>query len=132
MDIQQLRKIVSDCPKFSGAKVIKPASVCNDGFPGTFNLSYSEAEMVESFSQYLNYNKDLIYSKIQPVIRFQDWSHIVNYDEHSYRYLSVFDSADIGGAIILKDSDDWKNIISFSINSLATFLFGKLQSKYEF
>ncbi len=127
MDIQQLRKIISDCPKFSGAKVFKPASVCNAGFPGTFNLSYSEAEMIENFGQYLDYDKDLIYSKIQPVIRFQDWSHIVNSNEHSYRYLSVFDLADIGGAIILKKSNDWENIVRYSIDSLATFLFEKLQ-----
>lgn len=127
MDIQQLRKIISDWPKFSGAKVVKPASVCNDGFPGTFNLSYSEAEMIENFGQYLDYDKDLIYSKIQPVIRFQDWSHIANHDEHSYRYLSVFDLADIGGSIILKNNDDWKRVVSFSIDSLAIFLFEKLQ-----
>lgn len=127
MDIQQLKKIISDCPKFSGAKSVKPASVCNDGFPGTFNLSYSEAEMIVNFGQYLDYDKDLIYSKIQPVIRFQDWSHIVKLDEHSYRYLSVFDLADIGGSIILKDGSDWENVARFSIDSLATFLFEKLQ-----
>lgn len=127
MNIQQLRKIISDYPKFSDAKIIKSASVCNDGFPGTFNLSYSEAEMIENFGQYLDYNRDLIYSKIQPVIRFQDWSHIANQDDHSYRYLSVFDLADIGGAIILKNGNEWKNVTRFSINSLATFLFEKLQ-----
>lgn len=127
MEIQQLRKMISDSPKFSEAKIVEAASVCNDGFPGTFNLSYSEAEMIENFGQYLNYDKDLIYSKIQPVIRFQDWSHIAHSDEHSYRYLSVFDLADVGGAIILKNGDDWKNAARFSINSLATFLFEKLQ-----
>lgn len=127
MDIQQLRKIISDCPKFSGVKVIGPASVCNDGFPGTFNLSYSEAEMIENFGQYLDYNKDFVYSKIQPVIRFQDWSHIKKSDEHSYRYLSVFDLADVGGSIILKNNNDWENVVRFSINSLATLLFGELE-----
>lgn len=127
MDIQQLRKIISDFPKFSGDKAVKPASVCNDGFPGTFNLSYSEAEMIENFGQYLDYDKDLIYSKIQPVIRFQDWSHIANHDGHSYRYLSVFDLADIGGAIILKNGNDRENVVRFSIDSLAAFLFEKLQ-----
>lgn len=127
MDIYQLRKIISDFPKFSGAKAVKHAPVCNDGFPGTFNLSYSEAEMMENFGQYLDYDKDLIYSKIQPVIRFQDWPHIAKHDEHSYRYLSVFDLADIGGAIILKNSNDWEGVARSSINSLATFLFEKLQ-----
>lgn len=127
MDIQQLRKIASDFPKFFGAKAVKPASVCNDGFPGTFNLSYSEVEMIENFGQYLDYDKDLIYSKIQPVIRFQDWSHIAKHDEHSCRYLSVFDLADIGGAIILKNSNNWEGVARSSINSLATFLFENLQ-----
>lgn len=127
MDVLQLRKIISDCPKFSGTKTVNPASVCNDGFPGTFNLSYSEAEMVENFGQYVDYDKDLIYSKIQPVMRFQDWSHIAGRDEHSYRYLSVFDLADIGGAIILKNGNNWENVARFSIDSLVAFLFEKLQ-----
>lgn len=127
MDINELRNVISDFPKYPGAKTVTPASVCNDGFPGTFNLSYSEAEMIDLWGQYLDYDKNYIYSKIQPVIRFQDWLHIVNCDEHSYRYLSVFDLADIGGSIILKNNNDWKNIVQFSIDSLATFLFEKLQ-----
>lgn len=127
MDIQQLRKMISGCPKFSGTKVVNHASVCNEGFPGTFNLSFTEAEMIKSFGQYLDYDKDLIYSKIQPVIRFQDWSHVERSDEYSYRYLSVFDLADIGGSISLKNGEDWENGVRFSINSLAAFLFEKLQ-----
>ncbi len=127
MDINELRNLISDFPKYTGTKKVPPASICNDGFPGTFNLSYSEAEMINLFGQYLDYDKNYIYSKIQPVIRLQDWIHIENSDEHSYRYLSVFDLADIGGSVILKNNNDWENVIRFSIDSLATFLFKKLQ-----
>ncbi|MDP2812594.1 MAG: hypothetical protein Q8O32_02785 [bacterium] len=123
MDIHELRNIIINYPKFPGTQTVSRASVCNDGFPGTFNLSYSEAEMIEHFGQYLDYDKDLIYSKIQPVIRFQDWEHIAIADEHSYRYLSVFDLADIGGSIVLKQNKNWQKTVQISIDSLAKFLF---------
>lgn len=127
MNIEELRTIISDTPKFLDTKILKPASVCNEGFPGTFNLSYSEAEMIENFHQYLDYDRNFIYSKIQPVIRFQDWSNIAKSDKDSYRYLSVFDLADIGGAVILKGPKNINNVISFSIDSFANFLINKLQ-----
>ncbi len=122
MNIQELRRLVSEVPRFPGAKLVRPASVCNEGFPGTFNLSYSEAEMIEQFGQYLDYKHDFIYSKIQPVIRFQDWLHIAKNDEHCYRYLSVFDLADIGGGIILKDAKRLNEAVVFSLNQLFAFL----------
>jgi len=73
MTNQELRKILHDFPKYPGCKHVKPASVCNSGFPSSFNLSFGEPEMHELFGQYLDYSHDLIYSKIQPCIRHQDW-----------------------------------------------------------
>ncbi len=125
--MEELRSIVQNFPKFPGTIDKKPASVCNDGFPGSFNLSYSEAEMIENFGQYLNYDKDLIYSKIQPVIRYLDWKHIANADEYSYRYLNLFDLADVGGAIVLSDPKNIHEVVEFSIKSLNNFLFDKLK-----
>ncbi|MEK7185128.1 MAG: hypothetical protein AAB726_00725 [Patescibacteria group bacterium] len=127
----ELRDVVKNFPKYPGTIEKSPASVCNDGFPGTFNMSYSEAEMIEYFGQYLDYNKDLIYSKIQPVIRYQDWKHIADADEHSYRYLSLFDLADIGGAIILKEQKNVKGVIHFCVKNLYTFLIENLKLKKE-
>lgn len=126
MDIKKLRKIVSEIPKFPGTQSIKPASVCNKGFPGTFNLSYSEAEVTELFGQYLDYDREYIYSKIQPVIRYEDWENILN-GKDSYRYLGLFDLADVGGAIILKDNARLNQAVEFSIKSLFRLLIEELK-----
>ncbi len=128
MDINELRKIISEHPKFPGTENIRHASVCNDGFPGNFNLSFTEAEWIKKFNgQYLNYDHDLIYSKIQPCIRHQDWASIKNNDENSYRYLSVFDMADIGGAISFVDGSKLDEVTEFSVKNLYDFLIHKLK-----
>lgn len=122
MNIEELRKIISTVPKFPGTKIFLPASVCNDGFPSCFNLSLTEAEMFERWGQYLKYDNDLIYSKIQPCIRHQDWQTIIDDKDNSYRYLSLFDMADVGGIIIQKDNSRHQEAIEFSINSIVEFL----------
>lgn len=102
------------------------ASVCNDGFPGAFNLSFTEAEMIERYGQYLDYDQDLIYSKVQPVIRHNDWPIIENDAENRYRYLGVFDMADIAGAIILQDGSRMEEICRFTIQKVYDLLIHKL------
>lgn len=122
MTIQELREKLQKFPKYPGAKNYPPASVCNDGFPSCFNLSMSEAEMHELWGQYLKYDADLIYSKIQPCIRHQDWQTILEDKENNYRYLSLFDMSDVGGLIIQKDNSKHQESTEFSINSMINFL----------
>ncbi len=123
MKNSDLRKVIVDFPKFSGAKSISPASVCNDGFPGTFNLSFIESEWLDEFQgQYLNYDHDFIVSKIQPCIRHQDWEIIKNDSVNRYRYLGVFEMADIGGVINLTDGKRIDEVTQFSMESLYKFL----------
>jgi len=121
MTNQELRKILHDFPKYPDCKHIKPASVCNSGFPSSFNLSFGEPEMHEQFKQYLDYSHDLIYSKIQPCIRHQDWEIILNDKQNRYRYLSLFDMADVGGLIIKTDPGKQDEITKFSIDSMMLF-----------
>jgi len=74
--------------------------------------------MHEAFGQYLDYDHDLVYSKIQPCIRHQDWEIIKDDLENRYRYLSVFDMADVGGMIILLDGSKWQEAAHFSITAM--------------
>lgn len=127
MNILELRKLISGCQKFSGAKTMKHSPVCNGGFPGTFNLSFTESDLIKEFhGQYLDYDHDFVYSKIQPCIRHQDWDIIKSDEKNRYRYLSVFDMADIGGAVCLVNGDKLDEIAEFSAENLYSFLVKQL------
>lgn len=122
MNIQEIREKLINFPKYAGTKQYPSASVCNDGFPSCFNLSFAENELFKEFGQYLNYDKDLIYSKIQPCIRHQDFDSILKDSDDRYKYLSVFDMADVGGFIVLLDGQKQEETIKFSITSMLKFL----------
>lgn len=124
----ELRKLISETEKYPGTKQIPPASVCNKGFPGTFNLSFIESEWLKEFhSQYLEYDHDYIISKIQPCIRHQDWEIIKSDTTNRFRYLGVFDMADIGGVINLVDNNQTEKAVSFSVQNLHKFLTQTIQ-----
>jgi hypothetical protein len=132
MENVKFRKLISQSTKFPNTKQISPAPVCNEGFPGTFNLSFTESEWLKEFNgQYLDYNKDLMYSKIQPCIRHQDWDIIKSNGEDVYRYLSVFDMADVSGAISVIDGKKLDEIAEFALKSLYDFLIGQLKLSPE-
>ncbi|MDD5738792.1 MAG: hypothetical protein PHY72_02625 [Candidatus Pacebacteria bacterium] len=122
MKIWEIREQLQNFPKYPGTKKYPPASVCNNGFPSCFNLSMGEAEMHELWGQYLKYDCDLIYSKIQPVIRHEDWQKILDDTENRYRYLSVFDMADVAGLILQKDNVKHREAAEFSISSMLSFI----------
>jgi hypothetical protein len=123
MKIQELRQLILNYPKFPGTEKVNPAKVCHIGFPGDFNLSFTEAEVLKAFGDYINYDRDFIYSKIQPVIRTNDFiNRIESQAEESYGYAGVFDMADISSAILLMDSTKKKELAQFSIDSTFNFL----------
>lgn len=137
MNTLELRKLIQEFPKYPGTKMITPALVCNEGFPGNFNLSFTEDHWLQEFdNQYVDYSHDFIFSKIQPCIRHQDWEIIKAWKEHSYRYLSIFDMADISGAISLVDKNKHNEITKFAIENLIKFFsslglsLDKLRVKY--
>ncbi|MFH0853968.1 MAG: hypothetical protein V1891_00530 [bacterium] len=123
MKMINLRNKIFECANYPGMKILKNAPVCHKGFPNCFNLSFTEYEMINEFGNYLNYDKNLIFSKIQPCIRHNDWELIIKNNNESYRYLSLFDMAGIGGCIALADSKEEQNKISeYSINTTIKFL----------
>lgn len=123
MTIKEIRDKIINFPKYPGTKNFPNAPVIHEGFPSCFNLSLAEFEIIKEFNgQYLHYDHDFIYSKIQPCIRHQDWKTIENNDTHRYRYLSLFDMADVSGLIIKKNNSDQDELSKFSIKSFLEFI----------
>jgi hypothetical protein len=123
MTSKELRQIIKDFPKFEGSVSLPPASVIHEGFPSCFNLSFAEYELFHRYGgQYLDFDKDFIFSKFQPCIRHQDWKTIVNDDENTYRYLSLFDMVDLSGFILLKDGSSQEITNKFAIKAFVDFV----------
>ncbi len=136
MDTAKLREILTDFPKYKGTEIIKPSNLVNSGFPSCFNLSFGEGPMHELFGQYLDYDKNLIFSTIQSCIRHEDWEKIVSKDPECYRYLNLFDMAGVGGMTILLDGKNSEEVAKFHMKSELEFLkkigldIGKLKILY--
>ncbi len=86
-------------------------------------MSFIESEWLKEFhDQYLDYDHDYVVSKIQPCIRHQDWEIIRNDPVNRYRYLGVFEMADIGGVINLVDGSRTSEAALFSMGNFYKFL----------
>lgn len=119
----ELRKKIENFPKYPGTKRFNKAPVVNKAFPSHFNLSYSEPEQIELFGSLINIPKPLFYSKIQPVIRTNDFlTHILAGTKDAYKYLALFDLGDIGGTLMSPNQDDLKSFHEHAISSLWKFL----------
>lgn len=122
MTTEELRKIANSFTKYPGTKLIVPSNVVNDGFPSSFNLSFGEGPMHKAFGQYLNYDKDLVFSTIQPCIRHEDWQKIINNESVAFRYLGLFDMAGVGGLTVLQDSGKIEEVAKFHMKAILDFL----------
>lgn len=86
----QLRKEFENFfSKYPGLEWKKPVPVINDSYPGTFNLSFNEPEHLENFNNYVDYSHQLLFGKIQPVIRYNDFSQKITLNKDTYKYLGV-------------------------------------------
>jgi len=118
---KELRKIIEKLPRVKGTKNFPNYSVVNEGFPGKFNLSFTEAEMLDEFNSYLSFSHDLIYSKIQPCIRNLDFEKLLE-DKKDKTHLALFDLADIHGQMILSSNEKIEEKLRISINHIWNFL----------
>lgn len=127
MIYEELRYIVSTFPKYPGTEIIAPAPIIHEGFPGNFNMSFTEYEMiVKGSGQMLDPHHDYIFSKIQPCIRFNDFLSLDS-GEWTGRHLALFDMADVGGLVYLKDKAfEQENLARHSVQSMCTFLIGTM------
>jgi len=111
---------------FPDTKKFRNYSVVNEGFPGTFNLSFCEPEVLEHFKNFIDFNHELLYTKIQPCIRVEDFLKVLlPLSKKSSFYLGVFDMA---GICICRTSQkkiekDTRDLIRFSFD----FLINKLK-----
>ena len=123
MTYEELRYIISTFPKYPGTEIIAPAPIIHEGFPGNFNMSFTEYEMiVKGSGQMLDPHHDYIFSKIQPCIRFNDFLSLDG-GEWTGRHLALFDMADVGGLIYLKDkASEQENLARHSVQSMCAFL----------
>jgi len=118
--MKDLRQIIEDFPKRKGTQNIKPDPIVNGGYPGTFNLSYSEGYMLKLFGPNMKVY-DLIVHKIQPAIRYDDFINKILRGS-SKTHLSSFDIGDINGAVNLSSNKNHKEISKENVNAMMTFL----------
>lgn len=118
---KQLRKIIEKLPRAKGTENFHNYSVVNEGFPGKFNLSFTEPEMLDEFGSYLDFSHDLIYSKVQPCIRNADFEKLLE-DKSDKTHLALFDLADIHGQMILSSNEKMEERLRFAIEHIWNFL----------
>lgn len=78
--------------------------------------------MQAAFGQYLEYDHDLCFTKIQPVIRHQDWPTLLTANNDRFRYLSLFDMAGVGGMTIMTDAGRQDELTKYAIDTEFRFL----------
>ena len=104
MTYNQFIKIIEKYYHKINLKQINPAPVIHEGFPGNFNLSLTEYEFLNQNPNFFDLKNDMVYSKIQPCIRYNDYVHIKKRDKDAYRYLLRFSMAPVGGIYWLKNN----------------------------
>lgn len=124
MNYQNLKETVEKhFLNYPGIEHKSKYSVVNKGFPGTFNLSVSEPEMLDEFGNYLDYDKNLIYTKTQPVIRPNDFEEIVS-KAADKKHLGMFEISAI--AAVDTDKSNVTKHLSGIIDNFGKLLFEKL------
>jgi len=102
----------------------KSVSIVNDAYSGNFNLSFNEPEHLETFGNYVDYNKRLAFGKIQPVIRHEDFLKKILPNKDAYKYLGLFE---MGGISISEpDKSNWEEITRQLIEKGYNFLIREL------
>jgi hypothetical protein len=94
---QELRLKTQCWPKHQWTKTVARAPLIHEGFPGQFNISYSEYYWLKEYGNYINFDHTLCIQSIQSCIRLNDFPSINGND--GYRYLGVFELADVTGAV---------------------------------
>jgi hypothetical protein len=124
MNYEKLREFLANSEKYPKCKKYKRAPLIHDGFPGTFNLSFTEYDMLREFGGYHIFPKDQIFSAIQTCVRPQDIIDNINEGRDLWKYLGVFEMSDVAGIIVLSKKEDIKKVHGFQIRKLIETLEG--------
>jgi hypothetical protein len=98
-----LRTDLQNRDKFGGCIKVERAPLIHEGFPGAFNLSFTEYHWLKEYGKYIDFDHDFIFSTVQSCIRPDDILLVGT--EKSWKYLGVFEMADLSGAVALKTRD---------------------------
>lgn len=120
MKYEELREAIQQWKKHSGVIKIERTSLINSGFPGDFNLSFTEGTWLEEYGKFLDFNYDYNFSTIQSCIRMNDLGLLD--DKNSWKYLGVFEMSDIIGSINLSKNGDYKLLQREQIKGLINLL----------
>lgn len=119
---EKLREFLANSEKYPKCKKYKRVPLIHEGFPGTFNLSFTEYDMLREFGGYSNFSHNLVYSSIQSCIRPQDILENLKEGKDMWKYLGVFELSDIAGQIFLSEKKDIEEVHGFQIEKLIEIL----------
>ena len=124
---KSLRDKLQNLEKYEGCVKIDRPPVINEGFPGQFNVSFTEHPWLKEHGRYLDFDHDYVFTTVPSCIR---WNDI--YDENtkssklegedSWRYLGVFEMADLIGMIGLSKRTDTLDLQKKQASSLVKLL----------
>jgi hypothetical protein len=117
---QQLRERLENQEKYPGCVKRDRAPLIHPGFPGNFNLSFAELHWLNEYGRYVDFDHDFIFSTIMSCIRPNDFSLLQT--RHSWKYLGVFEMADLGGIITSSERPDYKKLQRRRVTELIDFL----------
>lgn len=120
MKYQELREKVKNHPKYEGCVEVARAPLINEGFPGTFNLSFTEYDWLREYGRYVDFDHDYVFSTVQSCIRLEDFQELRG--RNSWKYLGVFEIADLTGIINLSEKPDYQRLQRKQIADLILFL----------
>jgi hypothetical protein len=119
MKYQELREMIQNWPKYPDCVKIERSPLIHEGFPGTFNLSFCEKHWLDEYGRYIDFPHDFIFSTVQSCIRPDDIQLIAT---NAWKYLGVFEMADVTGMIGLINKPDYVQLQGCQIASLIKLL----------
>jgi hypothetical protein len=127
---KELRDKVEGLEKHPQTIKVERTPIINRGYPGQFNVSFSEYEWLKEFDRYDQFDHDYVFSTTQSCVRWEDIfdektkkSKLSGQD--AWKYLGVFEMSDLAGMIVLsenKNIEELQRMHSKSILELLTSL----------
>jgi hypothetical protein len=115
-----LRARLADWPKYPGCHREPRAPLVTPGFPGTFNLSFTEHHWLREYGGYVDWRHDYVFTTIQSCARLADLEPVQ--PEAGAQHLGVFEMADLCGAIALRARPDYAALQAWHVGELVRFL----------
>lgn len=122
MTYKELREYMQKLEKFPGCEMRARAPLIHEGFPGTFNLSFTEYDWLNDYGGFSNFNKDSIVSTIQSCVRFQDIDENLRNSKGLWKYLGVFEMTDLAGQVVLSERNQTDKYHMGQIQKLISIL----------